>query len=273
MNKTLTLKACAAKLGVHYMTAYRYVRLGMLHAEKVGAEWQVTVEDFEEFRKSQQSAPKRGRGGFDAPWTRRLEARLVAGDERGSWQVVEAAMAAGLEPTRIYTDVLGPALCKIGEDWHEGVSSIADEHRATAIASRIVGRLSARFTRRGRDQGRVVIGTPAGEGHALPVAMVSDMFRGAGFEVIELGTDLPITDFVDAAVKAAPLTAVAVSVTNSAVLDGVSELTGALHAAVDAPVVIGGHAIRDQQHALQLGADSYAADGPAALSFATGLLA
>ena len=117
-----------------------------------------------------------------------------------------------------------------------------------------------------------MIGTPAGEGHALPVAMVSDMFRGAGFDVVELGTDLPTESFVEATLKAVPVTAIAVSVTNPAVLDRVPELTGALHAAVDAPVVLGGFAVDDEQHAHRLGADAYAADGPAAVSFATDLI-
>ena len=180
-------------------------------------------------------------------------------------------MAAGVEPSRIYTDVLSPALRSIGEHWHNGTSSIADEHRATAIANRIVGRLSARFTRRGRDRGRIVIGTPAGEGHALPVAMVSDMLRGAGFEVIDLGVDLPTDAFVEAATAASPLTAIAVSVTNPAIVDSVADLSAALKAELDVPIVVGGYAVEDEDHARRLGADAYAADGPAAVEFASSL--
>ena len=45
---TITLQEAAATLGVHYMTAYRYVRLGLLEAEKVGTTWQVSVDAVEQ---------------------------------------------------------------------------------------------------------------------------------------------------------------------------------------------------------------------------------
>ena len=46
---TLSLRECAERLGVHYMTAYRYVRTGMLAAVKQGTEWRVASEDLESF--------------------------------------------------------------------------------------------------------------------------------------------------------------------------------------------------------------------------------
>ena len=117
-----------------------------------------------------------------------------------------------------------------------------------------------------------MIGTPPGEGHALPVAMVSDMLRGAGFEVVDLGTDLPVEEFVEAVKAAAPLTAIAVSVTNSASLGPAQRLVGELHKAVEAPVVLGGAAVDGKQHADKLGADAYADDGPGAVAYARGLI-
>ena len=48
----LTLQEAADELGVHYMTAYRYVRLGMLEATKRGRSWVVHREDLEAFRTS-----------------------------------------------------------------------------------------------------------------------------------------------------------------------------------------------------------------------------
>ncbi len=272
-DDTLTLKACAERLGVHYMTAYRYVRLGMLPARKVGTEWQVSTSDLDRFQEAHDpSAGRRGRNHRDAPWASRLEGRLLAGDERGSWQVVEAAMASGADPATVYTDVIGPALSDIGDRWHDGELSIAQEHQATAIANRIVGRLSARFTHRGRTRGRVIIGTPPGEGHSIPVAMVADIFRGAGFSVVELGSDLPAESFVEAATAADGVTAIAVSVTNSAALDGIEALLAMLHDALDVPIVVGGRAIVDADHARALGADAYAANGSAAVEFVESLL-
>ena len=48
-NADLNLKQVAAELGVHYMTAYRYVRTGRLVARRVGTGWIVATEDLQEF--------------------------------------------------------------------------------------------------------------------------------------------------------------------------------------------------------------------------------
>ena len=48
----LTLHEAAALLGVHYMTAYRYVRLGLLPAAKSGGSWRVTAADLEQFQQA-----------------------------------------------------------------------------------------------------------------------------------------------------------------------------------------------------------------------------
>ena len=261
--ETLGLRECAERLGVHYMTAYRYVRLGMLPAIKVGAEWRVAVSDLEAFR-SAGSEPGARR---DAPWADRLQARMVAGDDLGAWKVVEGALAAGHDSRSIYLDVIAPALRAVGDGWEAGALSVGDEHRAAAAAGRILGRMSSRFTWRGRRRGRVVIGTPPGERHALPATMAADMMRGAGFEVIDLGCDLPIADFAGAIAAALPVVAVGVSVTSTAALDAVPDLIAAVRAAGAGAIVIGGGAVDGARHARDLGADGYAADGTEAAEF------
>src|SRR5262245_33964884 len=187
----LTLQEVADLLGVHYMTVYRYVRLGLLEAQKVAGTWQVTPAALEELRvrSAASAAPPRGRRR--APWSERLEHRLVAGDTRGSWSVLEAALAAGTELDEVYLDIVAPALRTIGQRWADGTLDVGIEHRASVIIGRLLGRLGPRFLRRGRSRGVVVLGAPAGERHALPLALLSDVVRGAGWDVSDLGADVP----------------------------------------------------------------------------------
>lgn len=267
--ETLGLRECAERLGVHYMTAYRYVRLGMLPAAKVGAEWRVAATDLEEFRASGAESGAR----HDAPWADRLQARMIAGDAVGAWKVVEGALAAGHDSGSIYLEVIAPALRAVGEGWESGALSIGDEHRASAVAGRILGRMSSRFIWRGRRRGRVLVGTPPGERHALPATMVADMLRGAGFEVIDLGSDLPVADFAAAVSAALPVVAVGVSVTSPEALESVPDLLAAIReAGAGGAIVVGGGAVRDARHARDLGADGYAGDGRGAVEFALGRL-
>ena len=269
MTTELTLQEAADLLGVHYMTAYRYVRLGMLPAEKVGGVWRVSSAALSG-RRLDLVAPAAGAGSAQragrrrAPWAERLESRLLAGDGCGAWNVIEAAQAAGAELDEVYLDILAPAMVSIGRRWEAGEIDVAEEHRASGIAMRVIGRLGPRFTRRGRSRGAVVLGTPAGERHCLPVALLADLLRSSGWMVSDLGADLPPRSFASAAAAVPSLRAVGVSITTSAQLDAGVELVEELRLAVeDVSVLVGGRAVRDGAHAAALGADGWAPDGRA----------
>jgi excisionase family DNA binding protein len=266
VHDELTLQEAAELLGVHYMTAYRYVRLGLLPAEKSGGTWRVERQAVDEFRARAASVatlPTRGeRAGRRAPWADRLEQRLVAGDGRGAWGVVEAALSAGADLDEVYLDVLAPALTSIGARWERGEIDVAVEHMASGIAMRIIGRLGPRFTRRGRSRGTVVLGAPSGERHGLPVALLADLVRQAGWDVRDLGADTPPSSFAHAALHADDVVAVGVSVTTAEALPTAEAALRALREAVPAVhLVIGGRAVVDEAHAHALGADAWASDG------------
>jgi excisionase family DNA binding protein len=270
-DRALTLQEAAELLGVHYMTAYRYVRLGVLPAHKVGGTWQVAAADLASFREGAPVSPPPEPGARRrAPWATRLEARLVAGDSRGAWGVVEAALAAGADLDEIYLEVISPAMRSIGARWAEGELDISVEHRATGIAFRLLGRLGPRFARRGRSRGTVVVGAPAGERHSLPVAMLADLLRGEGWEVSDLGADLPTASFVGSVLATPGLVAVGVSVTSPESLSSAAELIEGLHAAVpNVPVVVGGAAVEGREHAFTLGATGWASSAAALAALLT----
>lgn len=264
-EEVVSLREAAEQLGVHYMTAYRYVRLGILPAAKVGAAWHVRTADLAAFQGAADEPDATDRSRRVA-WHERLEDRLMAGDAGGAWSVVEAALASGMDVRDIYVKVLTPALRSIGTRWHEGTLDIATEHRASNIAHRIIGRLGHRMVRRGRTRGTIVIGTPPGELHFLPVAMLGDLLRSGGWEVMDLGCDLPAESFVKAASGADRLVALGVSVTSPTHLAAAEETVSQLRAAFpETPILVGGAAVDSEDHARKLGADHWAVDGVAAL--------
>jgi excisionase family DNA binding protein len=251
------MQEAADRLGVHYMTVYRYVRLGMLPARKVGAAWQIDESDLVRLDTSPE-VPSRKRS---APWRDRLQARMLAGDEAGSWGVVEAAFASGMTPADFYCEVLTPALHTIGELWEDGEVGVEDEHLASAVAAGIVGRLGPRFARRGRTKGTVVLAMPEGERHPLGVAMLADILRSHGYRVLNLGADTPAAALVAALREVDDLSAVAVGVVNAERLAAATSLIKAVRRSFGrVPVVAGGAAIPDEETARALGADGWATD-------------
>jgi excisionase family DNA binding protein len=263
-DDVLSLQEAADRLGVHYMTAYRYVRLGLLPATKEGSTWRVAAADLDRLTGPDGVASK-GRGRRDpAPWASRLERRLVAGDEVGAWGVVEGALAAGADPPAIYLDVLAPAMAAIGDAWAVGEVDVSVEHRASAIALRLVGRLGPRFARRGVSRGSVLLAAPRGDLHGLPVALAADLVRGAGFDAEDLGADLPPSSLVGAATRTQRLVAVALTVTTPGNRLAVEEAMQCVQETLDGvPVLVGGGAVPDEAAARRLGADGWGRDGAA----------
>ena len=260
----LTLHEAAARLGVHYMTVYRRVRLGILPARKVDGTWWVDEADLDPVGAAA-SVSRGRRGRAEAPrastWRQRLGHRMIAGDVAGSWQVVEAAMAAGLAPRDVYIDLVGPTLHAIGGSWSAGDIGIEQEHLASNVAAALIGRLGARFGRRGRTKGIVIVAMPTGERHGLGVAMLADILRQDGFEVRNLGPDTPAPSLVAAMRDADRLAAVVISVVDAGRRPAATRLLAAARGErPDVPRIAGGFAVPDEPSALDLGADGWTED-------------
>jgi len=252
------LKEVARELGVHYMTAYRYVRQGRLPARWVDNGWLVHADDVAAFGSGSPA-------GSDAPvdWADRLAQHLVRGDEAAAWSVVDAALAAGLDVRDCYLSVLAGALAQLGEVWTSGTADdVVDERLATATALRIVHRLGARFNRPGRRRGSVVLGAPQGERHTLPVAIAADLVRLSGYTVLELGADVDAATFVAAAHRTDRLVAVGISLTTAQGLEAALDVRRRLAEELpDVTVIVGGQAVANPEVASMLGSSGWAADG------------
>jgi|SRR5581483_7205411 len=254
----ITLQEAATRLGVHYMTAYRYVRTGRLPGERSGANWLVDPAALDRLGPAAPSAPRPPRGTARAEAPGRLAARLVAGDEAGAWHLVETALTSGLDPDEVYLDLLVPALRGVGDGWADGRLGVNDEHRASGVAVRLIGRLGPRFARRGRKRGTVVLGAPPGEEHGLPCAIVADLLRAARFDVVDLGADTPAASFAAAAAGADRLVAVLIGATTSGRDAALRSTVRALRRRdITAPILVGGAAIAGADHAARLGADGW----------------
>ena len=263
----LSLHEVAEILDVHYMTAYRYVRLGILPAQRKGRTWRIDRSDLNEYLAADEPRTPRG----EADWADRFFNRLLAADEAGAWGVLEAAFSSGMTIPEAYPAVLSPSMKRIGEAWSAGEIGIATEHSASEVAARIVARLGPRLARRGVKRGTVVLGSTATELHSLPLAMATDLLRAAQFEVIDLGAYLPPESFASYVAKTNGLVAVGVGVTTPGQEDALSETLAAIRNVTSVPIVIGGGGV-DEETALCLGADGWAATGSGAVELVETLL-
>lgn len=194
---SVELRAAAAELGVHYQTAYRWVRAGRLPAMMVAGRYSVSRSDLDEFarlrdRPSEVSpaSPRR----LDGQAERMAEA-LRTGDDPTARRICRRLVDEGTPVKDLITQVLSPPLRQIGQSWHDGEVSIWVEHRASAIVERVLGELTP--TPRGRRRGTVMVAAVTGDLHALPTAMAAAALRADNWRVEHLGADMPPEDIVD----------------------------------------------------------------------------
>jgi excisionase family DNA binding protein len=277
-GELLTLAEVADRLGVHYMTAYRYLRTGRLRGSKHGSEWRVRSGDVAAFAArggpAAATADAGGPGGTAGTggdsstaggrarssrrrtnWAGRAEERMVCGDEAGAWSVIDSALSAGMTLEEVYLELLVPALRSIGDRWATADLSVTDEHVASAIALRLVGRLGPRFARRGRKRGTVVVAAPDGDTHGLPVALFADLVRGRGFRVLDLGCDGPSDSLASVVATTDNLLVVCLGATTPGNEASMVEAIEAVRSVTAAPVLAGGAAVVDDEAARALGAD------------------
>lgn len=117
---------------------------------------------------------------------------LLAGDEAAAEEVLRDAMDAGLSPSAIDEGVIAPAMWVVGEMWRRGELSIAEEHLATEITVRVLAlQREAHRVAESRREHRVILATPPGEQHVVALRMVANLLRGAGYDVLMLGANVP----------------------------------------------------------------------------------
>lgn len=254
----VSLHDVAEMLDVHYMTVYRYVRQGLLPATKVGRSWYVKLSDLELFRDAKVHTSELSEGGKKiAPWAERLEAQLIQGDQRGAAEIMEAVLRSGHDLYFLYLQVLSPAMSAIGARWAAGNLEIFVEHRASNIAMRLIGQFGPRFARRGVSKGTVVLGSPADEMHTLSTSMVADLIRFEGWNVSDVGANMPAEAFAEAIRQGEDVVAVCIGVTMPGSLPAAQATIGAIRKVVprDLPILVGGAGVASDEIARNLGAD------------------
>src|SRR5207253_3027483 len=121
--------------------------------------------------------------------------------------------------------------------------SIAEEHQASTIVLRLIGRLGQLFARRGRKRGIILIGSPPLDVHGLPSALLGDLLRSRSFEVHDLGTDVPADSWAGTANATARLVAIGLCATTPGHDHLIAETIMLLRATTETPILLGGGAI------------------------------
>ncbi len=193
----MDLKEAANQLGVHYQTAYQWVREGRLQAEKVGSVYNVNEDDLQYLiqERSKPSPPPKEMQVRDwAAQQTKLLNHLLSGEELLARVQIQRLADGKVPVIDVCENLLSPVLTEIGDRWEGGSVTIAEEHRASAIVERSLANLMS--SPAGRPKGVVIVTTPPGDEHSLPATMATAVLRNNRWITHHLGTQVPALDLV-----------------------------------------------------------------------------
>jgi DNA-binding transcriptional MerR regulator/methylmalonyl-CoA mutase cobalamin-binding subunit len=131
---------------------------------------------------------------------------VMAAIERMDYAEAErelSLLAAVLAPRELARRVALPLMRQVGEAWHEGKLSIAQEHMTSALLRNMLGALIP-LHQRSSTSTRLLFATPSGELHEFGILLSAMLAVGGGLGIIYLGANLPAEEIVLAAQKTAP---------------------------------------------------------------------
>ena len=191
---------------------------------------------------------------------------ILVGDKNKAEEATKAALAAGVAPAELVNKYVTPAMEEVGKKFECNEYFVPE----LLIAQRAMKAAVAMLGNTGESAGRVVIGTVQGDLHDIGKNLVASMLEGGGFEVVDLGVDVPADKFVEAVQEKKGDCLVALSALLTTTMTQMKAVIEGLEAAGirgKAKVMIGGAPIT-QQYADEIGADGYSDNASAAVGLA-----
>jgi 5-methyltetrahydrofolate--homocysteine methyltransferase len=203
-----------------------------------------------------------------------LRQSVVEGQPKETQQKVNEALAAGVEPALILKEGMISAMDEVGRLFEQGEFFVPEMLIAARAMQSGLALLKPYLLQADvKSTGKVVIGTVRGDLHDIGKNLVSMMLEGAGFEVIDLGTDVTPEKFVSAA-KDQGADIVALSALLTTTMPHMKATVESLQQAGlrDSVKVLVGGAPVTESYAHQIGADGYSPDASRAVSVAKSLV-
>jgi corrinoid protein of di/trimethylamine methyltransferase len=209
-----------------------------------------------------------------APDLDQLFEAILTGDAATALQLTEAALAAGVDPQQLVSERMIPAMDEVGRRFENGEFFVPELLIAGRAMKGALERVRPLLAQQGvQPVGRVVIGTVKGDLHDIGKGLVASMLEGGGFEVVDLGVDVPDDKFVETA-RESSADIVALSALLTTTMNNMKSAIQSLREA-DLPhtckIIVGGAPV-SQQFAEAIGADGYSDNAAGAVALARSLL-
>jgi 5-methyltetrahydrofolate--homocysteine methyltransferase len=190
-----------------------------------------------------------------------LYTAIIEGDMDGVVGDIHESLVAGIEPGEILNTALIPAMDKVGSLYEESEYFVPEMLIAARAMKAGLDILKPLLVNTGVDpKGKVAIGTVKGDLHDIGKNLVAMMLEGAGFEIVDLGNDVPPDRFVSSIREGAEVAGLsALLTTTMPAMEAAIKAVEASGLRNQVKIIVGGAPVTED-YARRIGADGYAAD-------------
>lgn len=197
---------------------------------------------------------------------------IETGKHTRAVEITEAALAEGIEPEMVL-DAMVSGMDTLGEKFKRNEVFVPEMLIAARAMKQGMAVLEPKLIESGvKPVGTAVVGTVQGDLHDIGKNLVAMMWKGANFNVVDLGTNVTADQFVEAA-KEHGAQVVGLSALLTTTMPAMKQTVEKLRAeGLDVKILIGGAPVT-QAFAEEVGADGYAPDAASAVDIARQLIA
>jgi len=195
-----------------------------------------------------------GKVDFKSPFPPQLKG------QDGSLELTIKALRSGISPQELLENALVPAMDRVGKKFSENKIFVPQMLMSAKAMGASMLQLKPFFTSGEiKTKGTFIIGTVKGDLHDIGKNLVAMMVEGAGWNVIDLGVDVPSARYVEA-VKNNPGAIVGLSALLTTTMVNMREIVSDIKDNLPATKVFIGGAPVNKEFCQKIGADFYAAD-------------
>ncbi|MFX1489429.1 MAG: B12-binding domain-containing protein [Promethearchaeota archaeon] len=191
----------------------------------------------------------------------KLRNTIIKANSEEASILIKEALDINIDTKRIINEAIIEGAEEVGLKYEEGDYFLADMLLTADVINNCMSIIKTRFKDKSYETlGKILIGTPEGDLHSIGKSLVIALLKGQGFDVIDLGVDVPPERFLEIAKKENP-DIIGISGLLTMTISKMAETIALLkREGIKAKIILGG-GILSEKTCKQIGADAWTKDG------------
>lgn len=185
----------------------------------------------------------------------------------GAFELTRTALEEGISPSEILEKALIPAMSRVGQKFSRNEIFVPQMLMAAKAMGSSMGHLKPYYLNgQAKRKGTFIIGTVTGDLHDIGKNLVAMMIEGAGWEIIDLGVDVSVENYINALVDH-PGAVIGLSALLTTTMENMRETVNAVREKYPSQKILVGGAPVTQEFCTKIGADFYSPDPQGAVEY------